>query len=187
MKSEHRLDMEEGGQLSVTNCNITLSELDLRHEINPRSRSQVVITAMDGAAARQVVFQTLRPICSVLLQHRSSANDLHEALQKLQDVLGHAEPASGLLGCMDYVLFPLMMVVDSIVPARNHPPAGSRTDASVQGGDAAEIEQTPIPAAKSDRVAEAALGKDRIEPFSMGRSMVLSCGLHVHRMPPSAA
>ena len=114
----------------------------------------------DGPVARQAVFQTLRPICSVLLQHRSSANGLHEALKKLQDVLGHAEPASGLLGCMDYVLFPLMMVVDSIVPSRHLPSAGSHRDTSGRGGNAVEIEETPVPAAKSDRVAEAALGED---------------------------
>ena len=107
---------------------------------------------------RQAVFLELRPVCPLLLKNRSSVEGLHGALKKLHDVLIRVEPTSGLLGCMDYVLFPLMLVVDSVAPPRRQKlNAGGRSPDS--GGGDENLEDSPVPAARSDRVAEAALGE----------------------------
>jgi hypothetical protein len=58
-------------------------------------------------------------------------------------VLESVGPA-GLQGCWDYVSFPLLLLLDSVQQSR-------------QEGAAAAAGQLPVPAAKSDRVAEAAL------------------------------
>ena len=114
------------------------------------------------AARRHEVFQQLRPICSVLLQHRASPARLHEDLTALQHVLGAVEPG-GLAGCWDYVMFPLMLVVDSVAPPRRAgmagaKPAGAGPHGATAPGAEGEDEEA-VPAAKSDKVAETAMGE----------------------------
>ena len=86
---------------------------------------------------KALVFQQLQPVCSVLLRHRADAESLERDLQRLQHLLAAAEPV-GLIGCMDYVLFPLLFGADSIVAKRKqgkyspmsglvHPPSQNST------------------------------------------------------------
>ena len=117
--------------------------------------------AMGAAAHRQAAFQALRPVCSALLQHRMDAADLASKLAALQKILEQTETV-GLSQCWDYVLFPLMLVVDSVAGTRMAPAAaaaGSAGGAAQAGMAAAAAEEVPVPAAKADRVAEAALGE----------------------------
>ncbi|CAL8470133.1 g9675 [Coccomyxa elongata] len=95
--------------------------------------------------SRRVTFQQLQPICSCLLQHRSDARELSNALRDLNALLQTVDGV-GLLGCSDYVLYPLLFIVDSIYVSRNKPDGPA---------DAAAV--PPVPAAKSDKVAELAL------------------------------
>ncbi|GAX83179.1 hypothetical protein CEUSTIGMA_g10605.t1 [Chlamydomonas eustigma] len=103
---------------------------------------------------RQATFQQLRPICSVLLQHRTSPEQLLSGLTNLHSQLGSID-AKGLKGCWDYVMFPLMLIVDSIGPIRSQHKGTGLSPADLDGGNHVDV---PVPAARSDRVAEAALG-----------------------------
>ncbi len=73
---------------------------------------------MDMETARRVAFQQLRPLCSCLMQHRNDVPELSDALRKM-DARLHALDRDGLQGCSDYVLFPLLFIVDSIYAVRN--------------------------------------------------------------------
>ena len=117
-----------------------------------------------GAAAqheRQQAFQALRPVCAGLLQLRNSPDELRASLQQLEAVLSEVSPA-GLLACWDYVSFPLLLLVDSVAQCRQGDggPAGAgaaATPAAQQQQQQQQQQQLPVPAARSDRVAEAAL------------------------------
>lgn len=63
------------------------------------------------------VFQQLRPLCSQLLQSKNDNKLLSKGLQELCSVLATADPR-GLKGCKDYVLFPLVMLIDAAVALR---------------------------------------------------------------------
>lgn len=66
---------------------------------------------------RQAVFQQLRPICAQLLPLRATAGKLTRELETLRRVVESANP-KGLAGCLEYVLFPLLFLVDSICTTR---------------------------------------------------------------------
>ena len=66
---------------------------------------------------RQAVFQQLRPICAQLLPLRSSAGRLARELDSLHLAILSANP-EGLASCLEYVLFPLLFLVDSICATR---------------------------------------------------------------------
>eukprot|EP00955_Chlamydomonas_euryale_P098920 365182-Chlamydomonas_euryale.AAC.11 len=117
-----------------------------------------------GGSAAQVVFRALRPVCSELLQHRNDAVALHACLAALAAAVDGAEP-SGLAGCFDYVMFPLLLVVDSIAPARS---AMAGTSGGGSGGGGSDV---AVPAARSDRVADAAL--------TCVRDIVACCGARI--------
>jgi hypothetical protein len=107
-----------------------------------------MIAAQSPAAQqeRQQAFQALRPVCAGLLQLRSSPDELRASLQHLDGVLAQVSPA-GLQACWDYVCFPLLLLVDSVQQCRQGDGAAA----------AAAAQELPVPAARSDRVAEAAL------------------------------
>lgn len=73
--------------------------------------------AAAAAGSRQAAFQALRPVCSELLQSRTSPAQLLQGLEALAAVLPDLD-AAGLAGCWDYVMFPLLLVVDSIASLR---------------------------------------------------------------------
>ena len=70
---------------------------------------------------RRAAFIRLRPICSRLLQDRTTASNVLQSLDALKGALGDVSNG-GLRGCQDYVLFPLLLIVDSIAVSRS--PAG---------------------------------------------------------------
>ena len=72
---------------------------------------------MSDDSERRAAFVRLHPICSRLLQDRSSASNVLQSLDALKGALGGISNR-GLRGCQDYVLFPLLLVVDSIAISR---------------------------------------------------------------------
>lgn len=66
---------------------------------------------------RRAAFVRLQPICSKLLQDRINASTVLQSLDALRDALSSIS-SEGLRGCQDYVLFPLMLIVDSIAVTR---------------------------------------------------------------------
>jgi hypothetical protein len=72
---------------------------------------------MATTSAKQAAFARLQPVCARLLPLRSDPGSLAAALGDLSRVLGEVE-ASALQGCVDYVLFPLLMLVDAVAAAR---------------------------------------------------------------------
>ncbi|KAK9915923.1 hypothetical protein WJX75_006066 [Coccomyxa subellipsoidea] len=99
---------------------------------------------MEVEPARRLVFEQLQPLCSCLLQHRNDVRELSKALNDLSSLLCTLN-VEGLRGCSSYVLFPLLFIVDSTYASRN------------KAGDHSEAPAAPVPAAKSDKVAELAL------------------------------
>ena len=71
---------------------------------------------------RRAAFVRLQPICSRLLQDRTNARNVGQSLDALRDALNSVSDR-GLRGCQEYVLFPLLLIVDSI--AVSALPAGS--------------------------------------------------------------
>lgn len=111
------------------------------------------------AQARAVVFQALRPLCSPLMQLRSNASGLHQALTALQAALQITD-ACGLQGCWDYVTLPLLLMVDSIIPARRIGAALRMKDGQQQqDDDQGAVEDAAFPVMHSDRLVEAVLGE----------------------------
>ena len=119
--------------------------------------SSAATAAAAVAAARQATFQQLRPICAGLLQKRTAPHPLAEALTTLCSTLASLDPY-GLGGCWDYIIFPLSLILDSILPARGTLGPGG-TVSSGAGTGAGVGSDLPVPAARSDKVAEAALGE----------------------------
>ncbi|KAK9861028.1 hypothetical protein WJX84_011670 [Apatococcus fuscideae] len=79
------------------------------------------------ADLRQAVFQRLRPICAQLLPLRSSAGRLARELDSLQVVICSAN-LEGLASCLEYVLFPLLFLVDSICAVRRRSGSGGASE-----------------------------------------------------------
>lgn len=72
---------------------------------------------MSSDQERRVAFSRLQPICSRLLQDRTNAGSVVQYLGALRDALNETSN-KGLKGCSDYILFPLMLLVDSVVVSR---------------------------------------------------------------------
>ncbi len=77
---------------------------------------------MPGDDERRAAFVRLQPICSRLLQDRSNASNVGQSLEALRSALDEVSDR-GLRGCQEYVLFPLLLIVDSI--AVSAVPAGT--------------------------------------------------------------
>ena len=80
--------------------------------------------ASDAAAAQRRAFVRLQPVCAPLLSLRGDPGALAAALERLEEVLPDVEPL-GLAACLDYVLFPLMFIVDSAALLRAPQPPGA--------------------------------------------------------------
>lgn len=79
----------------------------------------------DTEGTRRAAFLRLQPLCAALLPLRAAPRPLASALAVLQGSMAGIEPR-GLQACMDYVMFPLMHVVDSIAALRaQRPPGGA--------------------------------------------------------------
>ena len=72
---------------------------------------------MATSSAKQAVFARLQPVCARLLPLRSNPGSLVSALVDLSCVLTEVD-TSALQGCVDYVLFPLLMLVDAVAATR---------------------------------------------------------------------
>lgn len=96
---------------------------------------------------RVAVFSTLQPICSVILQSRSNPPELASSLSSLNTLLQEVD-VQGLQACVEYVLFPLRLILDC---------ASGGGGVGVGGGEQQEQGGVAIPAARSGRVIEATL------------------------------
>ena len=110
-------------------------------------------------AERQTAFAALRPLTTQLLVLREQPERLAPALAALRDALGpgSALPAGGVAACWDYVAFPLLILVDAVLPTRQQqqgPPQGQAGQGGAGAGEA-----LTVAACRSDRVVEALLGK----------------------------
>ena len=99
---------------------------------------------MSCEVQRSRTFSVLQPICSVLFQHRDDPRQLGELLRGLAAVVREAD-RGGLQGCLDYVLFPLLLAADSITLLRQQARGPGHPLAA------------PVPAMAADQAAEAAL------------------------------
>jgi hypothetical protein len=111
--------------------------------------------------ARAEAFLQLRPLCANLLQHRQDPTALYKALQSLHEALVSVD-SCGLTSCYDYTMFPLIIMLESVVAARSDASAGGGGGGGVKDGNGAppSSSTTPavaVPAASSTRVAEALL------------------------------
>jgi TELO2-interacting protein 1 len=109
----------------------------------------------------------LQPICSTLLTHRNDPVKLTKLLIELKHVLLNMQPA-GVQSCVDYVIFPLQVMLDAIAATRGRGSgnAGENnlklSSSSSSAATNATHTSTPpttaaFPALKSDKTAEAAL------------------------------
>ena len=72
---------------------------------------------MPDEAERRQAFTRLQPICSSLLQDRTNASTVLQHLDALRRTLEDISDR-GLRGCSEYVLFPLLLLVDSVAASR---------------------------------------------------------------------
>ena len=72
---------------------------------------------MPDEIERRLAFTRLQPICSSLLQDRTNASIVLQHLDALRTTLKDVSD-KGLRGCSEYVLFPLLLVVDSVAVSR---------------------------------------------------------------------
>ena len=72
---------------------------------------------MPDEVERRLAFTRLQPVCSNLLQDRTSASTVLQHLDALRTTLEDVSD-KGLRGCSEYVLFPLLLLVDSIAVSR---------------------------------------------------------------------
>jgi len=98
---------------------------------------------------RVAVFSTLQPICSVILQSRSNPPELTSLLSGLDTLLQEVD-VQGLQACIEYVLFPLRLILDCASGGGGEQQKQQHQHQHQQGGVA-------IPAASSERVVEATL------------------------------
>jgi hypothetical protein len=105
-----------------------------------------------AAEAKARVFSQLKPLCSQLLFLRADPQQLQQKLDSLAAAVATADSV-GLQACFDYVMYPLLFMLESAAAARI--PASSTSSSS--DGARAEAAAVTVPAMKNDRAAEAAL------------------------------
>lgn len=118
----------------------------------------------DGLSATAVPHCAQKP--PPLLTHVQELSALQVVVQGVD--------ATGLLACWDYLAFPLMLITDSVRPARMQlTQQQQRGQLHTQGTEEASEEpsEVAVPAAQSDRVAEAALGRNGLFSLSVSCSM----------------
>ncbi|KAF6264998.1 hypothetical protein COO60DRAFT_1187513 [Scenedesmus sp. NREL 46B-D3] len=108
-----------------------------------------------AAEAKAQVFAQLKPICSQLLFLRGEPQLLQEKLDALALAVTAAHP-TGLQACFDYVMYPLMFMLESVAAART-PASSSSSSSSSSSNAGARAAAVTVPAMKNDLAAEAAL------------------------------
>jgi len=102
-----------------------------------------------ASAAAGEVFQQLKPVCAQLMHLRSDPQRLTAALCALRGIIDGAQPL-GLRRCFDYVMYPLLFMLDAAVAAR------SASHTAAQGRPRPQP-TWPVPAVQHDAAAEALL------------------------------
>ncbi|GLC59559.1 hypothetical protein PLESTB_001500300 [Pleodorina starrii] len=118
---------------------------------------------------RQAAFQALRPVTTQLLLLRDQPERLQPQLLALEQLVSELPP-EGVEGCWDYVAFPLMVLLDAVMPSRQaaRQPGqqssggggggGAGGGGGGAGGGGAPGGELVAAACRSDRVLEALLG-----------------------------
>ncbi|GIL65910.1 hypothetical protein Vafri_19550 [Volvox africanus] len=130
----------------------------------PSSSTRAVHQFHEYQQQRQTAFNAFRPITTQLLLLRDQPEQLHPQLVSLKQLLQEL-PAEGVEGCWDYVAFPLMVLLDAVVPTRKTVRSGCGAADSTDGsGDGVDTSgrcgagELLAAACRSDRVVEALLG-----------------------------
>lgn len=76
---------------------------------------------------KRAVFQQLQPVCSKLLEQRHDAPSMVQQLNALSTALADVDKL-GLRGCFDYVLFPILFLIDSILALRSKAGNDTKSD-----------------------------------------------------------
>jgi hypothetical protein len=138
-----------------------------------------------AAEAKAHVFAQLKPLCSKLLFLRAEPQQLQQTLDSLAAAVAAADPV-GLQACFDYVMYPLLFMMESTAAARS--PASSSSSSST--GRTAAV---TVPAMKNDRAAEAALQcvlalLQRVQELEQDQMLpVLQAAAGMLALPPGAA
>lgn len=116
---------------------------------------------------RNNTFRVLQPICSRFFEYREDPEALYSLLRTLKEKIEISNPR-GLQACLDYILFPLSMALDSIVACRRSSFERSAEDKVINvydsSGNLDSMDQSQekrlavaIPAMSLDRTAEIAV------------------------------
>lgn len=154
----------------------------------PHTSMEAAIAQLLGgpaaAEAKARVFSQLKPLCSQLLFLRAQPQQLQQTLDSLAAALAAAEPV-GLKACFDYVMYPLLFMLESAAAARS--PASSSSSGT---GRTAAV---TVPAMMNDRAAEAALQcvlalLQRVQGLEQDQVLpVLQAAARLLALPPGAA
>lgn len=79
------------------------------------------------------VFWQLQPLCSNLLKARKDATELEGFVSRLAKMLERVDPV-GLQACLDYVLFPLTVILDASLSSRDDSKNQDEDEQEEQGG-----------------------------------------------------
>jgi len=122
--------------------------------VERRGAAPAPAPAAPAAAEQRRAFARLQPVCAPLLALRSEPGALAAGLQRLAAALPGVGRA-GLAACADYVLFPLLFVVDSAALLRAPAPPG--------------VPRTPAGAARSRYQASPSLCLSRLAQLAARR------------------
>jgi hypothetical protein len=141
-----------------------------------------------AAEAKARVFSQLKPICSQLLFLRAEPQQLQQTLASLAAAAAAADEV-GLQACFDYVMYPLLFMLESIAACRT-PPASNSSSSSSSASRTAAV---TVPAMKQDVAAEAALQcvlalLQRVRGLEQDQLLpVLQAAAGLLALPPGAA
>lgn len=68
-------------------------------------------------AEKRAAFAMVQPLCAAIMRCKDDAAQLSQHLHGLQQAVGQS-PAAGLQACLDYILLPLVHLMDSIAATR---------------------------------------------------------------------
>lgn len=111
----------------------------------------------------QTTFRALRPITTQLLLLVNQPEKLQPLLVALRELLLEL-PTEGVEGCWDYAFFPIMVLLDAVVPSRSAASLRERNEEGSEGHvphvpSSAGAGEFVVAACRSDRVVEALLGE----------------------------
>ncbi|CAI5945441.1 unnamed protein product [Closterium sp. NIES-65] len=82
----------------------------------------------------QAVFARVHPLCMAVVDARGDHQQLPHAIKRLEEAIGHRDvPVGGLQACLEFILFPLLLVLSP--PTLASTPSSSKPPASAAAGE----------------------------------------------------